>query len=72
MSAKRRGEKGTVVVRVLIDRNGVAKRVSLLKGTPYDALNKAALNAVREARFKPHTENGVPREALADIPIKFE
>ena len=72
MSSKRRGEKGTVIVRVLIDRNGSAKRVSVLKGTPYEALNKAALNAVRQARFKPHTENGVPREALADIPIKFE
>lgn len=72
MSSRRRGEKGTVIVRVLIDRDGTAKRVSVLKGTPYDALNKAALNAVRQARFKPQTENGVPREALADIPIKFE
>ncbi|MFA5702997.1 MAG: energy transducer TonB [Advenella sp.] len=72
MSSQRRGEKGTVIVRVLIDRDGAVKRVSVLKGTPYDALNKAALNAVRQARFKPHTENGVPREALADIPIKFE
>ncbi|NLY63850.1 MAG: energy transducer TonB [Alcaligenaceae bacterium] len=71
-SAKMRGEKGTVIVRVLIGTNGTAKRVTLQRATQYASLNEAALSAVRRARFKPYMVNGVPREAMADIPIKFE
>ena len=71
-SAQRRGEKGTVVVRVLIGLDGTAKKVTLQKATPYAGLNEAALSAVRRARFKPYMVDGVPREAQADIPIKFE
>ena len=71
-SSQLRGERGRVVVRVLISTNGAVKSASLSQASPYKALNDEALKAARKARFKPYTENGVARESLADIPIDFK
>lgn len=71
-SSQMRGEKGLVIIRVLIATNGSVKSASIQQGTPYDALNKEALRAVQRARFRPYAENGVPRESMADIPINFK
>jgi protein TonB len=35
-------------------------------------LDNAALTAVRAARFKPYTENGVPLVVWTTVPIQFE
>lgn len=71
-SSQMRGEKGLVIIRVLIATNGSVKSASILQATPYDALNTEALRAVQRARFRPYAENGVPRESMADIPINFK
>lgn len=71
-SSQLRGERGRVMVRVLIGTNGAVKSASLSQASAYSALNNEALKAVRKARFKPYTENGVARESLADIPIDFK
>ncbi len=71
-SSQMRGEKGLVVIRVVIATNGSVKSASIQQATPYDALNKEALRAVQRARFRPYAENGVPRESMADIPINFK
>lgn len=71
-SSQMRGEKGLVIIRVLIATNGSVKSASIQQGTPYDALNQEALRAVQRARFRPYAENGVPRESMADIPINFK
>lgn len=71
-SSQLRGERGRVIVRVLIGTNGAVKSASLSQASPYKALNDEALKAARKARFKPYTENGVARESLADIPIDFK
>lgn len=67
-----RGERGLVVIRVVIAINGAVKSASIQRASPYNALNQEALRAVRNARFKPYTENGVPRESMADVPIEFK
>ncbi|HBP30105.1 MAG TPA: hypothetical protein DD666_11895 [Advenella kashmirensis] len=71
-AAKMRGESGTVIVRVHISTAGTVKSATLRQALPYDSLNDAALRAVRRARFKPYSENGVPRDSIADIPIVFQ
>ncbi|ETD71369.1 hypothetical protein V757_06525 [Pelistega indica] len=67
-----RNEKGLVVVRVIIDTNGAVKNASLQRSSSFAALDKEALRAVKQARFRPYAENGVPRESMADIPIEFK
>ena len=67
----RRGEKGRVVVRVLISPQGAVVNASVRSSSGYDRLDQSALRAARTARFKPYTENGVAYPALADIPFDF-
>lgn len=67
----RRGETGRVVVRVLISRQGQVEKASVRTSSGFSRLDDAAVNAVRTARFKPYTENGVPFPAMADIPFDF-
>ncbi|TAL78358.1 MAG: energy transducer TonB [Burkholderiaceae bacterium] len=69
--AQRRGEKGRVVVRVLISPQGTVASVKLRVSSGYGMLDESALRAARLARFKPYTVNGVAYPALADIPFDF-
>lgn len=67
----RRGETGRVVVRVLISPQGTVANVSVRTSSGHSRLDESALSAVRQARFKPYTENGVAYSAMADIPFDF-
>lgn len=71
-SSMMRGERGLVVIRVVIATNGSVKSASIHKASPYSALNEEALRAVKRARFRPYTENGVARESMADVPVEFK
>lgn len=67
----RRGETGRVVVRVFISRQGLVEKATVRTSSGFSRLDESAVNAVRAARFKPYTENGVPYPAIADIPFDF-
>jgi periplasmic protein TonB len=69
--SKRSGEEGLVVLRVLINELGRAARVEVERSSGYSRLDAAARAAVERALFKPYLENGVPRMALAMIPVEF-
>jgi periplasmic protein TonB len=70
--SRKLNEEGVVIVRVLIDRSGTAEQVRVHKSSGHERLDQAAIAAVRAARFRPYTENGVPAQAYALIPIRFE
>jgi protein TonB len=70
-AALRRRQTGKVVVRVLISPQGNVVSASVRKSSGHELLDDAALDAVRKARFKPYTENGVAYSARADVPIAF-
>ena len=70
--SKRLGETGRVTVRVFIDERGGARDVRVERSSGHARLDEAALTAVQRARFKPHTENGLPLAGWAFIPIDFE
>lgn len=70
--SKRAGETGKVMLRVLVDVNGRPKEVKLEKSSGSDRLDKAAIDAARNALLSPHKENGKPREAYVLMPIVFE
>lgn len=69
--SQRMREQGIVTIRVLINPRGSVDRATVQKSSGYQRLDDSALDAAKQARFKPYTENGVALAALADIPFNF-
>ena len=69
--SRRAGEEGLVVLRVLINEIGAVTQIDIEHSSGHSRLDDAACQAVKRARFRPYVENGVPRVALATIPIEF-
>ena len=69
--SQRRGEQGRVVLRVLISPLGQVAHVSVRSSSGHARLDEAAVDAMRTARFRPYTENGIAYKALVDIPFDF-
>lgn len=69
--ALRRGEGGTVIVRVDVGPDGVPTSVSLSEGSGSPLLDRAAQDAVKRWRFRPATQDGRPTVGTVRIPIEF-
>lgn len=70
-SAMRRGETGTVLLRVDVDTDGVPRKVSIEHRSGSRALDRAAVDAVRRWRFHPAQRDGQPVPASLMVPIDF-
>ncbi len=70
-SARRNGESGTVVLKVLVTREGLAGRVELASSSGYYALDQSALETVKRWRFMPAQRGGDPVESWVRVPIEF-
>lgn len=71
-ASTRFGESGHVMVRVYIDTDGLPRNVQVSQSSGFARLDDAAVAAVKQARFKPYTENGLPMAGWAFIPLSFE
>ena len=71
VSARRRGEQGTVLLKVLVTREGGAASVNVEKSSGSSALDQAALDAVKGWRFVPARQGAHPVEAWVLVPIVF-
>ena len=69
--ARRAGEEGKVMVRVLVDVAGRPSQVSLQASSGHPALDQSALSAVRAAQFRPYSEGGVTQAVWVLVPINF-
>ena len=69
--SRRLGETGRVVVRVVIDTQGVPTEVSLAEPSRYARLNEEALRSARQARFDPYRVNGRPMSVTILWPFVF-
>ena len=72
MASRRLGESGTVLLRVVVDTAGLPKQVTLHKSSGHARLDEQAMGAMRQARFKPQTENGQPIEWIVIAPLQYE
>jgi periplasmic protein TonB len=72
LPSRRAREEGRVDVQTLVDIHGAPQQVHVTRSSGFDRLDAAALAAVRAARFRPHTENGVPRAFWVVVPVVFE
>jgi len=61
--------EGTVVLMAVIDKNGTVKDVRVESGLPI--LAQAAIDAVRQWRYKPYLMDGEPVEVDSRITINF-
>ena len=70
-AARRAGEHGTVWLRVRVSAEGLPQAVSLHRSSGFARLDEQALWAMRQARFKPHTEDGRAVEVDVVAPIDY-
>jgi len=61
--------QGEVVLHAIIGRDGVVSSLELVRGHPL--LAPAAIEAVREWRYRPYTLNGEPVEVETLITVRF-
>ena len=72
LAARRRGDQGTVLLRVLVTSDGLAASVTLEKTSGHSSLDDAALTAVKTWRFVPARQGGQAVEAPYVVPIVFK
>lgn len=70
-AARKARWEGSVVVRLLIDTNGSVASVTVRQGSGYDVLDQAAVQAVKNWRFSPAKEQGVPVTSFYDARVRF-
>ena len=61
--------QGQVVLRATISRDGAIANLQVLSGNPM--LTPAALNAVRQWRYRPYVLNGEPVEVETEVTVNF-
>jgi TonB family protein len=68
--ARKAGISGIVIVEAVIGRDGVVKNVSVLKPLPF-GLDQAAVDAVKQWKFKPGTLEGKPVDIIFNLTVNF-
>jgi protein TonB len=71
VDALRNGESGTVVLRITVGPDGVPYGIELAQSSHSRSLDRAAMSAVRNWRFKPAMRNGQPAPATVQIPVSY-
>ncbi len=69
--ARRSGEQGRVLLRVLVAPSGAAEAVELRTSSGSDRLDRAAVETVRRWRFVPARRGTEPVAAWVLVPIQF-
>lgn len=69
--AKRMGEEGKVILRILVNEKGRPERVDVRQSSGSARLDEAARQAAARALFKPHLEDGKAVAVYALVPINF-
>jgi TonB family protein len=61
---------GAVVIKAMIDKNGMIQNAQIVS-SPDESLSHAALDAVRQWRYQPYTLNGEPVAVMTTINLNF-
>ena len=70
--SRKRGEEGRVVLEIKISAEGEVRRAEIQTSSSYSRLDRAAMDAVKMATFRPATEFGVPVQSERTIAYRFE
>lgn len=69
--SKRMGEQGEVRLRVLVAVDGRVASVQLSRSSGFERLDEAAMESVKQWRFKPATQGDETLETWVEVPVKF-
>jgi len=69
--SNRRRERGTVLLRVMVDSLGRPAEIQIERSSGFARLDTAARVAVAKALFRPYEVNGVAQPAQVLVPIEF-
>ena len=69
--ARRRGYEGTVLIKVLVNRDGKVNEVKVIQSSGYDVLDRSALNTVKDWSFEPGMKGDRAVEMWVVVPIRF-
>ena len=70
--SKRMGEQGKVVLRVLVNEQGLPAEVVVQTSSGYARLDEAGRQAALRALFKPYREDGRPVAVFVIVPLNFQ
>jgi protein TonB len=71
-AARQARATGTVLVRAVVEADGRVREVRVDRSSGYASLDRAAMEAMRTALFRPYMHNGVARAAVVIVPMEFE
>jgi len=71
-AARVAGLQGLVKVEALVQQDGTVGSVAVSASSGSSALDEAAKEAVRGAKFSPATQDGVPVACRVILPIRFQ
>jgi len=69
---KEAGHEGTVVVQAFVDENGDVTKAVILKSPGLEGLDNAAINAIKQTKFKPAFHKEKPVGVYISIPVVFK
>ena len=69
--ARRRNYEGTVLLDVLVRRDGTVGSIRLAESSGYKSLDQSAISEVRTWTFHPGKRGGEPVEMWVKVPIRF-
>ena len=72
MQAKKKGYEGTVVLEVLVTKEGKAGKVSVFQSSRYSLLDESAVSSVKKWRFEPGKRGDEKVDMTVKIPIRFQ
>jgi protein TonB len=70
--ARRLGMEGKVVVRIVVDRGGKLKEVSVVKSSGNKILDRAALKLIEKCNFPPLPPEYQKGVFDVEVPIRYE
>ena len=70
--ARAKGWQDQVLVRYIIGKNGRVKEVTILAPASRKMFDEAAVDAIREWRFKPMIKDGEKREVVHELTVFFK
>jgi len=66
------GHEGTVVVQAFLDENGDVTKAVILRSPGLEGLEIAAMNAIKQTKFKPALQKEKPVGVYISIPVVFK
>ena len=68
----RQGKGGRVIIRCVVDAQGVVVSTKVQSSSGHSELDRAAMNAVSRWKFKPGSRGGKKVKAICNVPFNFE